>query len=503
MKAINIYNLTRIDIDENNIYSNYENVLSQREEKLQIRDYEFESLKVLVDILINYNVGPAQMDGFFFSYKIKHIGKEFDLLKVSKDNRVLNVELKSESIAEEKIEKQLKRNMYYLEHLAPKIQLFTFVKDTEELFTLENGKIQKCDMQNLVDAMVEIDDYIISDLDNMFCAKDFLISPLNTPEKFLSEKYFLTQQQEEIEKKIFDNLNNGIGNLLFGIKGHAGTGKTLLLYDIAKKCCEYGKCCVIHSGIMCEGHMYLDAHLEEMDIISAKDLKEENLENYQYIFVDETQRIYSSDLDIILKVAIREEIPCFFSYDYTQVLSQKEKDRNIPQKLNDLNNFKEFELSDKIRVNKEITYFIRAMLNLKEASKIKYSYKNIEVLYAKNFTEAMEIISYYSEEKGFTFIGYTQSRYYKSSIDCYGGDIDTHHVIGQEFDNVMIMMDENFQYGESGDLEAKMHPNPDYLFPKLFYQAVTRAREKLCVLVIDNMELFEKINAIQYRNINE
>lgn len=111
MKAINIYNLTRIDIDENNIYSNYENVLSQREEKLQIRDYEFESLKVLVDVLINYNVGPAQMDGFFFSYKIKHIGKEFDLLKVSKDNRVLNVELKSESIAEEKIEKQLKRNM--------------------------------------------------------------------------------------------------------------------------------------------------------------------------------------------------------------------------------------------------------------------------------------------------------------------------------------------------------------------------------------------------------
>ena len=89
-----------------------------------------------------------------------------------------------------------------------------------------------------------------------------------------------------------------------------------------------------------------------------------------------------------------------------------------------------------------------------------------------------------------------------TSIDHYGGDINTHHVIGQEFDNVMIMMDNNFQYGEDGDLQAIQHPNPDYLFPKLFYQAVTRAREKLCILVVENKELFEKINAIQYRCIN-
>lgn len=502
MQAINIYTLTRIDVDEKGTYSNYENILSQREEALTIKDYEFESLKELVDELVKHDIDVVQLDGFFFSYKMKHIGKEFDLLKISKNKIVLNIELKSESVSKEKIEKQLRRNMYYLEHLAPRMYLFTFVKDTKELFMLENGNMQKCSMQDLVNAINEFNDYIAKDIDDLFCAKDFLISPLNSPERFLSEKYFLTQQQEDIEKKILSFLINRNGNLLYGIKGHAGTGKTLLLYDLAKKCCQYGKCCMIHCGIICEGHNYLNAHLYRMDIIAAKDLKEEILGDYQFIFVDETQRIYYEDLDTILKTSYQKKIPCVFSYDFTQVLSNKEKNRNIPLVLNSKSNFNEFELSVRIRVNKEITYFIASMLNLKEASKIKYRYSNIELLYANNFKEAVKIISYYRDNKNYVFIGYTQSRYYSNSIDHYGGDINTHHVIGQEFDNVMIMMDNNFQYGEDGDLQAIQHPNPDYLFPKLFYQAVTRAREKLCILVVENKELFEKINAIQYRCIN-
>ena len=84
MQAINIYTLTRIDVDEKGTYSNYENILSQREEILTIKDYEFESLKGLVDELVKHDIDVVQLDGFFFSYKMKHIGKEFDLLKIVK-----------------------------------------------------------------------------------------------------------------------------------------------------------------------------------------------------------------------------------------------------------------------------------------------------------------------------------------------------------------------------------------------------------------------------------
>ena len=35
-------------------------------------------------------------------------------------------------------------------------------------------------------------------------------------------------------------------------------------------------------------------------------------------------------------------------------------------------------------------------------------------------------------------------------------------------------------------IQGKEHPNPDLLFYKLLYQAISRAREKLCVLVVEN-----------------
>ena len=40
---------------------------------------------------------------------------------------------------------------------------------------------------------------------------------------------------------------------------------------------------------------------------------------------------------------------------------------------------------------------------------------------------------------------------------------------------------------------GKEHPNPDLLFYKLLYQAISRAREKLCVLIVENYKLFSDI----------
>ena len=43
--------------------------------------------------------------------------------------------------------------------------------------------------------------------------------------------------------------------------------------------------------------------------------------------------------------------------------------------------------------------------------------------------------------------------------------------------------------------------NPDYIFYKLLYQGISRPREKLCIVVIDNMPLFEKILSIKLDQI--
>ena len=87
--------------------------------------------------------------------------------------------------------------------------------------------------------------------------------------------------------------------------------------------------------------------------------------------------------------------------------------------------------------------------------------------------------------------------YYRNSIDLYPNNYDTHHVIGQEYDKVMIMMDKNFRYDKERRIQGKEHPNPDLLFYKLLYQAISRAREKLCVLIVENYKLFSDILSLK------
>ena len=37
------------------------------------------------------------------------------------------------------------------------------------------------------------------------------------------------------------------------------------------------------------------------------------------------------------------------------------------------------------------------------------------------------------------------------------------------------------------------HPNPNYVFGKLLFQGLTRTREKLALIIINNHDLFKKI----------
>lgn len=62
---------------------------------------------------------------------------------------------------------------------------------------------------------------------------------------------------------------------------------------------------------------------------------------------------------------------------------------------------------------------------------------------------------------------------------------------------MLIVLDDNFKYGFDGELTAKIHPNPNYFFPRLFYQNITRTREKLCIVVINNKDLFENLLKIK------
>ena len=138
MRALNLYTLTRINDSE--AFSGLENALSGRPWHKAFSSHEAASLCALVNGLADCFMAadtegtskeqiPAPgddwvsfFDGFYFSYTIEHISKEFDLLKFSANaDCALNIELKSEAIEEDRIRKQLEQNRYYLFHIAHRI----------------------------------------------------------------------------------------------------------------------------------------------------------------------------------------------------------------------------------------------------------------------------------------------------------------------------------------------------------------------------------------------
>ena len=498
MKALNIYTYSRIQED---MATEFDNILAQRSKKSKVKLHEFSGIKTLVDLLLESGVAIESFESFFTSYKIEQINKEFDLLKIDKDNLVLDIELKSEDVGQDAIQEQLEQNRYYLKHIAPDVRLYTFVDSSKELYRYTESGLECVGIENLKDSMQLFENSLSWDIESLFKANSFLISPLNTPEKFLSGDYFLTEQQQNIRKEVMKLILESDWECILGITGKAGTGKTLLLYDIVKEVAEKDKqCCLIHSGILCDGHRTLDRKWKKVDIIPAKDLNGDGdkiLKKYQYIFVDESQRIYGSTFRKIIEEVNRESKVAVFAYDYVQSLSKAEVKRNIPEKLHKVDGFKEYKLSDKIRTSKEISSFGRTLMNLNNRARGYMDYSNLEVLFANNKEEEFELIDLY-KKKEYIFIAYTQSLYQHNSIDSYPNTYDTHHVIGQEYDKVMIMMDKNFRYNSDGRLEGQEHPNPDLLFYKLLYQAISRARENLCILVVENYELFCNILRIKY-----
>lgn len=504
MKSINIFLLTRNR--DLKICSEYENICSGRNKKLSIKEHEYESLCKMVDELEKNKVAIADMEGVHFSFSISQISKEFDLLKIKKGRMVLNIELKSEMVERERIKKQLLENQYYLKHIAMNIKSFIYVADKNQFFMLREETLEECDISELVSVLKTFEEYD-EDISRLFNAKDFLISPLNTPQEFLNAQYFLTDAQKEIRKDIISNAKKEKHHRFLGITGKAGTGKTLLLYDLARNLGKIGPVCIIHCGIFCDGHYFLKNKLHNVNIMEAKELNltEEGLEeviekikDYRFILVDETQRIYENSFRLICKVVSQYDLIGIFSYDDFQTLSKSEENSRIVEKIHELEEFQEKRLTTKIRTNKEMAAFIEKLLNLNAGTEKGFRYEKIDILCADSIEEGKEIIKYYNKEKNYTFIEYTKSGYHKSNLDLYHGDINTHRVIGQEYDNVIIVMDDNFMYSDDGRLKTREHPNSNYLFYKLFFQGVSRAREKLCIVVVNNSELFRKILNIKY-----
>ena len=68
MKAINIYTYSRI---QENMATEFDNILSQRSKKLNVKVQEFIAIKTLVDLLRNMETEIKYFENFFTSFHYK------------------------------------------------------------------------------------------------------------------------------------------------------------------------------------------------------------------------------------------------------------------------------------------------------------------------------------------------------------------------------------------------------------------------------------------------
>ena len=494
-KPINLYIQSRIS-DELS-FNRVEFHSSKRQDCGKTKEHEIGSLRKIVDAFIAQGLSPKELDGFFFGFHIPQIGKEFDLLKFSQ-TEVINIEFKSQIVPEEQILTQLIKNKHYLAHLGKEEFLYTIITDTMTCYELcADNSIKVIDFSVISQKVKTFDCNYLTDIDSMFRASEFLVSPLNTPEKFIRGEYFLTQAQEQIKKRILDTVSNLDTHGFVSLTGRPGTGKTLLLYDIAKELAKKDKTLIIHCGKLADGQDLLNRCIHNFCVVSTAYLKRvpSVINEYKYILLDESHRIYPHQFDEICKSAAGSNKICIFSSDPGQVLSQFEYRNAIFEKIHELPLTAEYELSEKIRTNKELASFIISVRNLGKKPHCKMDYSNVTVAYANTVAEAHMLIDYF-RKNDYVFINYSKSNVRYSPYSQYEEDYDTHHVIGQEFDNVLILMDKSFYYDNDGLLQGIPHPNPDYLYPNLFYQGISRVREKIALIVVDAPVLFEKITSV-------
>lgn len=466
---------------------------------------EAKTLSSFYTALKGYNCDFELLDGYYIGYAIKQISKEFDLLRFGNDT-VINIELKSpldENVKIKKITAQMHQNNYYLKFLGKNVSIYTYIEN-DGLYKYDTTSQQGVEA-TFEELIKELSNQNFLDInpDSLFVPNHYLISPFNDTDRFVNQEYFLTNAQEKIKKEILASLTEEACSFTC-ISANAGTGKTLLLYDLAKTIfMQYGKksSLIVHCGKLNSGHESLidryNWNICSISSITLRSIEKIMNEELDIILIDEAHRIRHWQLEVIIKQAMKHKIKIVFSYDTKQFLSKGETldlYDYVTTKYPGIQAIKR-NLTNRIRTNKKIASFITNLMSIGKSNS-DLDYEDISIDYFDSLEDVKEYISYLENKRNWKAITYTNSRYIIEPIDSISGICRTkaHDVIGQEFKKVVLVMDKNFKYGDDNRLMAKRNY---YSVTGMLYQIVTRATSELKIIVINNPDLYYKLLEIK------
>lgn len=477
----------------------------------------------MVDLFYRWGFNAAEIsiatNFFLFGYTIPQINKEFDLLRFG-ENYNINIELKSDTTSDEQ-KQQLQKNHFYLNFLPSKTHYYSISPNTNTYleYLPDEDKFIELVPEEFFKVISEQD--IIKctseEADAFFEIKNYLVSPFNDVQRFLNQKYFLTSHQIEIVNKITNNPDNLKS---FAVKGNPGTGKSLLIYHLAKQLIELRKkVVIIHGAKLNRGQLELNSN--GFKIVPIKNFSSilENSEQYDYIIIDEAQRLRENykyqQLTTLTSKILSSSAKFIVSLDGRQTLSPEESIDNTTLLLNFIEqNGAVFSLKDKFRSNPAMSKFIQLLFKFpidRQIDRVPNEKRNISVKFFYDRKSGDEYLKMRSSDKSWNILNYTKtptSIYFSRKPEPLDSLSDigemSHSIIGQEFNNVIVPLDSNFFYEEGEQLNSNngmirkfnflKTTSSYYPLDKMLYQNITRTREQLEIVVIENYELFLAIS---------
>lgn len=472
--------------------------------KIQIKYKELETFKSLYD-KIGHELKPEQNEAFYYGYKNNRaINQEFDLLKFNL-NTTLNIELKSDysNGGKQKLKDTLKRQNHILLNCTKNVINYAYVLSDEKLYRLVscdyNGKnkdyeLVESDFSSLIQEIPN--EYIeYNKLENIV-PEDLMLSPYSEPQKFVERSYYLNQKQDEIVNRILKSKSR-----YHCISGGAGTGKSLVLFDIANKFLKLGKSVVLVFCGKLEDFNEL-SRIHKFDILDIKSICEDFslLKKYDVVLVDEFQRVREEQYDFLINLDVEVVV---YSVDKNQTLHPTEILLDIETKLKKDKRIANYYLGDKIRQNNEMSWFIKKLLKPNDNNIQPTNYDKVTVKYFAEKKSAFFYIEQKSSHDHFVPIELTE---YKTKLtgkkqreNFLLNSKNIHDVVGKEYDNVIVVFDEYISYDEetakliSNYKESIDYSNYPYDEYNCYFEALTRVRDRLEIVVINNHKLYKKV----------
>lgn len=470
---------------------------------------EINSIKTIYRKFIEYlDVNDSKLSGYFLGKQYKRgVSEEFDILRFS-DKKIINIELKSERISDEEIKRQLNRHDYFLKSIDIdlEVKLFTYIQETDELFKYCDNKkdIAPCKFNELIDEIPT--DFLEQNLLERLNPTSFIISPYSDIKRFSSSQYFFNIQQKQAE-----NLLKKSDKRLLGLRGGAGTGKSLILFDVAEyfsSNLEYKVLFIFCSKMEVDEIMNIDeaVSFKFTDIVNVGNL---DLETFDIIIIDESQRLKESQWNDYISLLDQGKIDkLILSVDNAQTLRPEEKKLNIEDKLkriseNDKDKIEYVDyLTNSVRSDIELETFIKKLFDKKKSIK-EIDFPNVNAVYFENENTARSFIRYCRNKENFVPIELPECKKFKYGYatsteleKIYNSSNSAFNVVGREFDRVVLPLRQEISYNSEGKLIIDTRKDYRYLAENCLFQAVTRVKSELLLVVIGNEKLYRKIYEI-------